>query len=515
MSTETIPAPATLEVMPEETQQFVAVAKENQLSTEISSSLQQSFQPAFAEARKIMEQSRLITVTDANNKLQVSLARECRLALRKVRTDADKKRKSLKDESLRTGRAIDGFFNILVHLTEPEEIRLEEQEKFAERQEADRRAALKQERIELLKPYVPDVTVYMLDAMTPESFRQLLDGAKHTAEVAAEAARKIEADRIAREAADLAERQKIAEENARLKREADEKAEADKKRLQEEADERARVAHERNVRHATRTKMLAPYRQDSHLLGVADMDDEVFAELYAKSQNDHQAALQKAADAAAAEEKRIAAEHDAKVLREALQTNRAARLAPYGVDTEFMDLAGMDDEKFTVLLTNSKAEFESLERQRKEEAAAQAQREADEAAAKKRHADALAEERRKADEIAAASLERERIAKAEKAKADAELARIQKEEQDRKDAETKRKADEEKARQLALAAPDADKVRAYRVALSQIPLVVASTPEGIELAQKIAAQTSKYLKWLDTEADKLAPKQSADEPDFN
>lgn len=117
MSTETAPA-AVLEVMTEETKQLAKIVKESSLSAETAVTLQGSFVVHFDAARKILEESRRIVVTDAGQKLQIKLAREYRLELRKLRLASDATRKSLKDESLRLGRAIDGFHNIFLHLTE-------------------------------------------------------------------------------------------------------------------------------------------------------------------------------------------------------------------------------------------------------------------------------------------------------------------------------------------------------------------------------------------------------------
>jgi hypothetical protein len=51
-------------------------------------------------------------------------------------------RKSLKEESLKRGKAIDGYANVLKYLCEPIEDKLFEIEQYAERKEAARVAAL-------------------------------------------------------------------------------------------------------------------------------------------------------------------------------------------------------------------------------------------------------------------------------------------------------------------------------------------------------------------------------------
>lgn len=226
-----------VEIVADDQKELLAVAVQNGLLPETTQNLQASFAPLFSQARSIMDKSRGITVTSVDQKLEIDLARKCRLALKGVRVSSDKIRKELKEESLKKGKAIDGFHNILLHLVEVEETRLEEQEKFAERMEAERKAALKVQREELLKPYAIDVTVFSLGDMSQETFDQLLSGTKLAHEAKIEAARKAEAERIAREAAHAAEQARIKEENERLKREAEEREAA-------LASERARVAEE-------------------------------------------------------------------------------------------------------------------------------------------------------------------------------------------------------------------------------------------------------------------------------
>lgn len=242
MSTQII----TPEIVAPEQSQLVAVIQQNNLPEPVAQSLRSSFAPLFASAQNILEKSRNIVVTDAAQKLEIKLARECRLALRAVRVEGDKIRKSLKDQSLREGRAIDGFQNILLHLTESEEKRLDEQEKFVERKESERKAALKSSREAALAPFGVNTIFMSLADMPDDVFAQLLENtrAAHEAKLAAE--RKEEEDRIAAENARIKEDARIREENARLKREADEReAKAKKEREDAEAilaSERAKAA---------------------------------------------------------------------------------------------------------------------------------------------------------------------------------------------------------------------------------------------------------------------------------
>lgn len=290
MSTET----ATLEIVAPEQAQLVAVVQQNALPAEAAQSLQSSFAPFFSEARSVIEQSRGIVVTDASQRLQIKMARECRLALRSIRVKADAARKALKDESLRRGKAIDGFFNIFLHLAQTEESRLEEQENIAARQEADRKAALKIEREAICLPLGINPLLYQLADMSAETFSDLING-QRLANEAKEAARaKAEAERIAKEKADAEERERVRLENERLKKEAAEK-EASLKAEREAAAKAAKEAADKAAAEKAVIEAAAKAEREAA--------DKASREAAAKAK-----AEREAIEAKAAEEKRIAAE---------------------------------------------------------------------------------------------------------------------------------------------------------------------------------------------------------------
>lgn len=327
-----------VEIVADDQKELLAVAVQNGLLPETTQNLQASFAPLFSQARSIMEKSRGIAVTDVSQKLEIDLARKCRLALKTVRVASDKIRKELKEESLKKGKAIDGFHNILLHLVEAEETRLEEQEKFAERKEAERKLALKTQREELLKPYGVDTAVFSLGDMSDETFDHLLSGTKlaHEAKIAATA--KAEADRIAKEKADAEERERVRVENERLKKEAAEAEaalKAERERVAKEAAEkeaalaaeRARVAEEQ-----AKTAEIARKEREA-IEAKANAEREAW-EAKRKAEQD-------AAFAAAeivrkrVEAERQAAEEKAKQEREALEAKATAeRLAREKLEAE-------------------------------------------------------------------------------------------------------------------------------------------------------------------------------------
>lgn len=209
--------------------QLAAVAKDNALTAPASEQLLSAFAPMAKQARSLVAQSHGVT--------DPKLARAFRLKLRETRIEIENTRKRLKEDSLRTGKAIDGMANILKYVIEPVEEQLEAHEKAAERAEAARIESIRRDRHEQLAAVGVDGTFYNLGAMPDDAFSQLLDASKAAHVAKMEAARKAEDERKAKEAAEAADRERIRLENERLKKEAAEREAA----LQAE---RARVASE-------------------------------------------------------------------------------------------------------------------------------------------------------------------------------------------------------------------------------------------------------------------------------
>jgi hypothetical protein len=301
-----------LEIVADDQKELLAVAAQNGLQPETTQNLQTSFAPLFTQARSIMEKSRLIEVTDVSQKLEIKLARTYRLELRAIRVASDKTRKELKEESLKKGKAIDGFHNILLHLVEAEETRLDQSEQFAERKEAERKAALKAVREELLKPFAVDCALFQLGEMTDETFDQLLSGTKLAHEAKIEAARKAEAERIEREAAIAAEQARIKAENEKLRKEAEEKEAALKA-------ERERVAKEQAA-------ALEAARKEREALEAIAAEERRKAEV-ARKEAEAKAAKDRAELEARALAEREAAEAVARKEREAREKLEAEKRA--------------------------------------------------------------------------------------------------------------------------------------------------------------------------------------------
>lgn len=201
-----------------------------------ASALKLAFGAMFDSVEEWSREAANLVVTDESQTGKMSRARSLRLECKRTRVEMDKRRKALKDASLREGRAIDGAYRIFEALVQPLEERLLEAETFAQRAAQTREDALAESRAAALTALGVVALPAGLGRMTEDLWGPVLEDAK-AAKTARERAAKeekearIEADRI------LAERRAKEREEA-VKREAERVA------REAEAHERARVAEE-------------------------------------------------------------------------------------------------------------------------------------------------------------------------------------------------------------------------------------------------------------------------------
>jgi len=179
--------------------QLVQVVKNAGLEENKVDSLLKSFSTYFNEAKIIAEEAKNILVTDESQIDLMQKARENRLQLKEIRINAEKTRVTLKEQSLREGRAIDGVNNLIKALIAPVEEHLERQEKFAEMKEKARLESIYSERLEKLSKYVDDVSLYNIKEMTDEVFANLLLGCKSAYDAKIEAQKKADEEAIEKE----------------------------------------------------------------------------------------------------------------------------------------------------------------------------------------------------------------------------------------------------------------------------------------------------------------------------
>lgn len=190
-----------------------------------------------------------LQVTDASQVEQMKLAKEYKQALAKTRIAVEKKRKELKDESLREGQTIDAVAKVLTNLIAPLEKRADELARFVELKEAAEREARKSERLAQVAPLGVLVNAELVADMDAEAWEAYYAGLVAKDKAAKEEAARAEAARIEAERKEAEERERVRLENERLRKEIEEQAAAAKleleKRAKAEAELRAKVEKER------------------------------------------------------------------------------------------------------------------------------------------------------------------------------------------------------------------------------------------------------------------------------
>ncbi len=289
------------------------------LEPESAIALRAAFISMFDSADEWIARASAIHVTDVAQKREMKFARESRLALRELRVAADKKRKSLKEDSLRRGRAIDGLYAVFVALVAPIEAHLLEQETYAERTEAARRSVLREERASHLRALGADPVLYTdLGALADEAWASALTAAQEAAEARAEAARRADAVRVEAERIERERREAEAAERARCEAERIETARiaeavradreaaiaAENERLRAVAAsretaaqiERTRIAAEREAERAERDRLEVEARKQRET--AAQIERELAAERkHAQDAEDDRVAAIEAAEA--------------------------------------------------------------------------------------------------------------------------------------------------------------------------------------------------------------------------
>jgi len=262
----------------------VEVRKENIPESE-ALVLQNSFMPFFQKAEAMKEQAMALNVTSADQFEDIKNASDWGEIAYNIRRDTEKIRISLKAESLRKGKAIDGMANIIKYMIVPIEEHLEKQKKFVEIQKAKARDVIREKRSAELVALNVDVTIYSsLGEMPEETYAKLLESSSITFNLVKEAAQTAENERIAKEKADLEARESMRIENECLKKESEARqVEADKERAakekaekllreKEEEDKRAAKEAARKVEEARENEKQAQRAPDKEkLLALADM----------------------------------------------------------------------------------------------------------------------------------------------------------------------------------------------------------------------------------------------------
>lgn len=290
----------------QENNKLQVILTEQNVAKENAEMLLKAFGAPFEDAGKILDEHKTIIVTKEDQFSLMAEARTKRLALKDIRVSVEKKRKELKEDSLRTGKAIDSVAKFVKEIIRPAEEYLEQQEKFGEIKAAERAAKVKADRVEKLMQYTDDLSLYNIDDMSSEQFDNLLAQLR--------AAYEAEAKRVADEA-----RQAEADRKAEEKRIADQAKE--NARLREEADKR-----EAEIEHA---RVIAENERKMEAEKQAKKDAEVKAEQdRIQAEADVKIAAERAEREKLEQEKRDREALEARQKAEAEDQERAALLAP-------------------------------------------------------------------------------------------------------------------------------------------------------------------------------------------
>lgn len=269
------------------------ILDEQGVAQENANQLIKAFGAPFEEAGKILAEYESIVVTKEDQFDLMADARTKRLALKNIRVGVEHKRKELKEDSVKTGRAIDSVAKFVKDIIEPAEEYLEKQEKFGEIKAAERKAKVLADRVSQLSKYMNDpLGYYKLDEMDDEQFANALQSAKSVYDSQQAELKKIEDDRIAKEKADREAHELAVAENERLTKEAEERdrKDAEQRKIAEE-NERKIAAEREAERKAAQDKIDAECQKREALEAEQRKARELELEKQAKADEEKRQSL--------------------------------------------------------------------------------------------------------------------------------------------------------------------------------------------------------------------------------
>lgn len=202
------------------------ILKEQGVATENAKQLLEAFGAPFEEAGAILQNYQEIKVKDESDIAAMEEAKEKRLALKKVRTTVENKRKELKTDIVKAGKAIDSVARFVKEVITPAEEYLKTQEDFVKIKQENERLKIREERLGRLADLTETPDIYDLDNMNDEQFKALVGQLEHDRLMAKMALEREEKERQAAEEAERARQAAIEEENLKLKAEAEERERA-------------------------------------------------------------------------------------------------------------------------------------------------------------------------------------------------------------------------------------------------------------------------------------------------
>lgn len=202
-----------------------------------SKTLLDNFGDYFVKAHKLKAKAENIKVTSIEQVDEMQEARELRLELKDLRVDADKTRIALKADYLKGANAVQGIYNDIKKIVKPAEDFLLEQEKFAERLQAEKDSKIEDQRFAKMSEFTGNAlqSLHPKD-LSQESFEKLFETYKFAHEARIKAEEEAEKERIEKIEADKKERARIEKENEKLKKEAEARDKAEAKTKAEQAE---------------------------------------------------------------------------------------------------------------------------------------------------------------------------------------------------------------------------------------------------------------------------------------
>lgn len=156
-------------------QEFTQKVNNHGLTTQQQSALVDNLSSFYVQALEWKEKAFAFVITDENDVEKIKEAKVARIAVKNIRTSIENKRKELKENSLKEGRAIDDIAGFLKSIVEPIENHLIEQENFAETKRKEREKQIIEDRTKLLVAIEADPTFYDLAGMPDEVFLKLVE----------------------------------------------------------------------------------------------------------------------------------------------------------------------------------------------------------------------------------------------------------------------------------------------------------------------------------------------------
>ena len=211
------------------------------VSVEKRNEVQSVLNHVFNGVSKMREQIDMITVESPEDNVNMKLANTIRLGVRRVRLDAEKtfdtKRAEVQQQML-SYKTEDQLWlkakQTMQILTKEIEETARWKEETRERYEAEQRELKVQQRIVKVAAVAPEINRTEFENMADETFDRFFAGLEKAYNDRIEAERKAEEERIAKEKAEAAERERIRQENEKLRKEAED-AEAARKKIEEAA----------------------------------------------------------------------------------------------------------------------------------------------------------------------------------------------------------------------------------------------------------------------------------------